>query len=1043
MLELVVLTVVFLLYLASSQDTLKYVVDRATQKYDISYDSISGSFLKTITIYNLKYHDKLLAKEAEIDWNMRALARGEIEIESLSLKSVDFAKIQELIESTKEHNTTNKKRSDTSSLSLPDISISHLFISTLPYHIKGVDIKRFEVEIDDVNTNLEHFAIKEFSIKTDNTLFNLDTRGHLKEKVLTLKKLHLSKIDIKEIETLLANLPKNEDNSTTPFVPIQAIDIKNIQISINPYSYHDIDIKASTLQAQHLQGDIDQMLFNIKGLVSNSDTTAGTLSLSGDVIQSKFHGKSTLNLSQIYFQQFTDIIDFKSLNPLKATLTADREQIDANITLKSKQLFAGKFKKYFTAINALHTKLSFNIPTQILHATTDANVSSKYANAMQLQDRLTYDGNLSYKGSIAISELKKFPKYSLPLFNNAIIHYAGNSRDLVAKLKTDKLHLLYKMFDFKRADFILDSQALEIVKYFPEIPTFIHPLKASAHAFMALDFNATDTIMIDTNISSNALNIAGKTKIHKGKVSLKSKASVPKKSFLAKIDNNIKLHNIFPASFFLDYHEEKLDMQLLGKKDILLDDFTYDTNSTYLANELQVGEHNISLKGEQNNLQLLFHTYSLKTLQESLTALYKFEKKPYDGEVDIKATIDNFSLLNADITSRWLVYEYSLNRFAFAEKIKMQVALKENQATIKNYTFNTFLDYDRQFFASKPSVFTLDDDKITISSLWVNDQLNTTGAYHIKQNKGLFHTYTDSYHYRGKEGDITFDTDLRTTLMENKTHIEGNVHIQEGLITYESKNTYDIQDPDIIIIQEEEERLAREKEKKNNLSLDISITSKKPLQYRIPKVEVEISPDIKIWKKPQKKLEVLGRAIIEGGTYTESDKVFEIFPGEVLFGGDVRNPYLNIKAKHINEPYTINIDITGSLDSPIINFSSSPYLDQSDILSMLLFSATTESLFEGNSNSSTKAISMLGNTFAKEIVQNFGLTLDKLVISTTEEGGLGVEVGKKLSKKITVIYSNDIVQSLKVRYKHSNRFETDIMISPKSRGIDFLYKSEN
>lgn len=86
---------------------------------------------------------------------------------------------------------------------------------------------------------------------------------------------------------------------------------------------------------------------------------------------------------------------------------------------------------------------------------------------------------------------------------------------------------------------------------------------------------------------------------------------------------------------------------------------------------------------------------------------------------------------------------------------------------------------------------------------------------------------------------------------------------------------------------------------------------------------------------------------------------------------------------------------------------------------------------------------MLGNTFAKEIVKNFGLTLDKLVLSTTEEGGLGIEIGKKISQKITVIYTNDIVQSIKVRYQHSDNYETNLMISPESSGIDFLYKSEH
>ena len=85
---------------------------------------------------------------------------------------------------------------------------------------------------------------------------------------------------------------------------------------------------------------------------------------------------------------------------------------------------------------------------------------------------------------------------------------------------------------------------------------------------------------------------------------------------------------------------------------------------------------------------------------------------------------------------------------------------------------------------------------------------------------------------------------------------------------------------------------------------------------------------------------------------------------------------------------------------------------------------------------------MFGNTFAKELVEKFGIKLDKLILSTNEEGGFGVEVGKKISRKMTIIYINDIVQTIKVKYQHSKRFETDITFSQDSSGIDFLYKNE-
>ncbi len=178
------------------------------------------------------------------------------------------------------------------------------------------------------------------------------------------------------------------------------------------------------------------------------------------------------------------------------------------------------------------------------------------------------------------------------------------------------------------------------------------------------------------------------------------------------------------------------------------------------------------------------------------------------------------------------------------------------------------------------------------------------------------------------------------------------------------------------------------------------------------------------------------------GTHVETEKEFSVQSGEILFAGAIFNPFLNISVSHLSDPYKILININGLLDAPIINFSSTPFLTQSDILSILLFNSTTEDLMSSNGDTSKAAISMFGNTFAKELVENFGIKLDKLVLLTTQEGGFGLMVGKKISKRITLLYINDIVQTIKIKYQNSRRFETDFTFSPNRSGIDFLYKNE-
>ncbi len=1043
-LEIAVLVFVFFLYLLSSPDTLKYAVDRATDKIGIQYDTISGNFLKTISLTNLRYHDKLLAKKAEIDWNLRALIKGELEIEMLSLQNLDVENLQKLIQSFETNSTDKKVSQKPSKKTIPKISISHLSLSTLPYHSKWINIEHLNLDVYDISTDLKELAIKRFSIDTKTNYAKLKTSGFIEDKILHLKKSSLHDINIENILKISQEFRPSEDNSTQPFTLLDAVEISTFDASIVPFKQNHYAINKLQLAAKNIYFNIPTLTLDINAMHLYTDSNVGGLKLSGGIQQNHFIGDSSLTLSQKYFQKFTNIIDFASLNPIQLSLDANETRVLSTLTLKSKQVFAGRYKDYLAAINSLESNITFDIASQKLTALTDANVSSKYASSLILKDTLTFDGKLNYGGTIAISKLQHFPDYSLPLFTHAIIDYKGDNKDLTAKLNTDKVNLLYEMHDFNRADFVLTSKELEIVKYFPFIPPFLHPLKAKLDAKMALDFHHAIPLTIQTNITSNLIEIKGETVIKKGGYThLQAKTSLSQNSILSKIDKNIKFQNIFPAELGLDYHDKNLSIALKGKNNLFNNQFYYDINTTYLEDTLSLAENKISLKGLKDKLDLSLHTFSLRTLQEQLTPLYTFQKEPYDGEVKISATISNFKRIQAAIDSRWLVYEYTPNKFAFAEKIKIKLNAEAEKVEIENYNFHAYLDEDRVFYATKPSHINFQNGKINIVDLWVNDGIKTEGSYASKEKTGHFSTTADNYHYKGKEGDIHLNANIKTTLTKEYTALEGTIDILKGVITYQHRKTHEIQDPDIIIIQEEEAKLARKAEKKNNIILDISIKSKRPLIYKVPKVDVAMIPDIKIWKEKQKDVELLGRMVINHGSYDESNKHFTILPGEILFGGEMLNPYLNIKAQYKNNPYTINISVAGTLDSPLINFSSDPYLSQSDILSMLLFSSTTESLFEGSSSSSNQALSMLGNTFAKEIVKNFGLTLDKLVISTNEEGGLGIEIGKKISKKVTVIYINDIVQSIKVRYQHSERFETDLMISPESSGIDFIYKSEH
>jgi translocation and assembly module TamB len=81
---------------------------------------------------------------------------------------------------------------------------------------------------------------------------------------------------------------------------------------------------------------------------------------------------------------------------------------------------------------------------------------------------------------------------------------------------------------------------------------------------------------------------------------------------------------------------------------------------------------------------------------------------------------------------------------------------------------------------------------------------------------------------------------------------------------------------------------------------------------------------------------------------------------------------------------------------------------------------------------------MMGGAMAKSALSNLGVQLDHLVIGE----GNSVEVGKKISDKVTVIYINGEIPEMKVKYDYSPSIEAVVGASERSESADIVYKKD-
>ncbi len=1036
LIEVLILLGALALFILSNPNSLTMFINYTTKELGISYNKVSGNLLQTVTLKDIRYLDKPLAKEASINWNIKALFTASIKIDEIIIKDLNIPLTKKWINDLNHKFATKDK---TKIKSIPTIEISEVVFSALPFDDGNISVQRIELQANNIKGNLQHIDIGSLSFLTQNNYADITAIAKLQKGVLSFEKLWLEKIDVKKVIKLIDTFKQNDTNKTQNTKSrqtfIKKIKADEIIVNILPLSGGHYFIKNSTITCKQLVSDLKNI--DAKHIYIDTSTNIWTFSSDGKIKKNKLYTNAKIDVNETYFKRFVPFFDFKKLNPFTLQMEVDSKELKANIQAKTDSLLIRKYKKYGVSIPKIKAFAQFDFQFLKLDGEINATLKSNYTKDIALNSRIYYHDGFTYDGIARIPQTKALPKLVEKLLKQAQITFYGNTNKITAYLKTPLIKAKYDGANYKKEYLHVSIPSVTPTLFDQNLTKNFNKIKGKFDANIPIDFNHILPLNIDYSLISNALDINGSAKYKKA-FNTKANISLSKNTIIKELLPKLKAKALFPMNINLSYTKNQASIQTKAKW--INTNISYELKSSACDAVVNLNDQTLNLKGMiDKKFSIYLNSPSLRELQDNFAHIYQFKKLPLDGALFLKTTISDKSKIDTAIKSKWLVYEYKPNHFAFAEKVRLNVSYEKNRLTLHNYYFSTYLDRDRIFFANRPSSANIKNKQIKIVHLWINDALSIKGKYNLSKGLGTLKAFAKNYHYNDLEGNFYFDTKLTMLLQKHLTKVEGFLQLNKGVITYEHRKEHYVQDEDIIIIQKQKKH---QEQSKNNIAVDISIKTKTPITYKIPNTKVKIESDLKLWKEPKQKLELLGILRVPKGIHTEGDKEFEIEPSEILFSGPILNPYLNIRAFHESDPYKIYININGQLDAPLINFSSTPYLTQSDILSILLFNSTTNELVSGSQDRSKTAISMFGNAFAKEIVQNFGIKLDKLVLSTTQEGKLGIEVGKKLSKKITLIYINDIVQTIKVRYKMSDHFESDFVFSPDNSGVDIIYKDE-
>ena len=194
-----------------------------------------------------------------------------------------------------------------------------------------------------------------------------------------------------------------------------------------------------------------------------------------------------------------------------------------------------------------------------------------------------------------------------------------------------------------------------------------------------------------------------------------------------------------------------------------------------------------------------------------------------------------------------------------------------------------------------------------------------------------------------------------------------------------------------------------------------------PTATQIGNVNATVGADLQIQKQADGPILLRGTANTVRGFYEFQGRRFELVrDGSVRFTGLAElNPILDVSATRLipNSGVTAKITITGTMRAPELALSSDPPLDESDILSLIIFNRNVNELGTGERASLADTAGSIASGFiASPLSRSVGRALDvdlfEITTSDPQTGDTagGVTLGKQVSDKAFVRYRQQFGQ---------------------------------
>lgn len=989
-----------------------------------------------------------------------------VNISQISLLDIDAKAIQAIVESLPSDTNSsdansNTKESETKKNStlfdnvlIPQrISIDSLKVAVLPMEYPQATIDKAQIGSSNISVNLVDVVgqragaidVKGLSVEIDTNLSKLSLLSSLKNDVVTIEKLSISDIDTialtqialpkdstatDENQTATNSQAKKEssdNNKTNPLIP-KTLMIKEVEIAILPATYDPITVNSAEINASKIEVDIASLVAK-EGIIDiNISTTLANLTQHASIKDNHLESTGSIEILKKLYDTYSIPIRDGAIGQIPIAISANENSAKVEIPIEGERLLIAKDGEFNIESLHLSNTILYQIPESKLSIESSGGVSTPYAKDIELHNMVSLiDGEVRYSGEVIPGKLENIDaNYTKPI-DDLNISYEGNASSVVAHIDSADIKGKFISPNFKEANLTISTKSPILINDIIKLPKELQEGRVGVDIYLPLDFAHITPLKAEASIKSNIVNIESNILYDKD-IKVTTKSTFPKDTLLKGYGKELNLDALNP-----------LVANVTVAKDIAVDIESQAIKSKVKLNQesrdidgnLMIGGAKFIFDGNlDGNVTLHNQIGSIKELTQHINSIYSFEAPPLDGDLKLSLVLSQMKDIRLNLYSKSLSYKASRTTDYIVDDTMVSLGFANSTLQLQGY-HTTF--QKQRIFATKPSIVSIKGDSVEISPLWVNDQLKIKGEYNMTKKSGKIVAMANPLTISHEMIDLDSKIDIETLLDGNKTDINGTITLQGGNLHINMDKKSFASDSDILIVQD----MKAEKPSPfmDNLTALIKVDTDKPILYKTKDADVKVRSDMQIQKAPKGPIYILGTAEIESGSYYSfQGKKFLFKKSIIAFTGDVAKPILDIKAVYNSLHYEITIQVTGSPETPNIIFSSIPRLSREQILSVILF----DSEDAGDGSSGDDMMKMMGGAMAKSALSNVGIKIDHLSLGS--DGS--VEVGKKISEKITIIYVKDEVAGAKLQYDYSRDIKAVISTDSESSGADIIYKRE-